>query len=139
MDVRIELDPVHIGNLVRKFPQETEEALHKWRDRLLTRIELIQIKKYTSSLFPGRLRYERTFRLRQSSRTRRTGNKLPDIGGVWWADEAIAPHAEHVIGPASQQARIHRGRWLSLDEISAEAEQIAGPLAEETLQNEILF
>lgn len=142
LTVTIETDPLVIGNLVRKFPQETEHALQIARDKLLDAIELIQIHKYLSDSFPplpSGSNYRRTFTLRRSSKTRRAGDKLPDIGGVWWADESIAPYAEEVIGPTSRQRRIHRGRWLSLEEISAEAEQIAGPLVEETLQNEMDF
>lgn len=134
----IKLDPVDIGDITRKLPKETEAALNEARDKILDTIELIQIHKYTSSAFPPRRRYQRTFRLRRSSRIRATGTKLPHIGGIWWADEDVAPYARDVIGPKSRQAAIHRGRWKSLEEIAEEADQIAPQLIEEEL-NAIRF
>lgn len=128
-----------IGTIARKFPQETEKGLRVARDKLLKAIEEIQILKYTTSSNPAALRYRRTFTLRRSSKTKAQGNKLPDVGGVWWADESIAPYAEEVIGPSGSQAGIHRGRWLSLEQISAEAEQLAPDIYEEALKNEVDF
>jgi hypothetical protein len=139
MDITIKLDPVDVGDLARKFPQETEGALRVWRDKLLVAIEQIQIHKYTGSAHPSALRYKRTFTLRKSSQTKAVGDKLPNIGGVWWADEGIAPYAREVIGPAADQKPVHRGRWMTLEQIAAEAEGIGGPLAEETLQYEMDF
>lgn len=86
-------------------------------ERGLVEIELAQIKGYLSNSNPAKpagSTYVRTFKLRNSSRTKVSGSKFPR--GVWDTDGS-APYDSLVLGTRSQQARIHRGRWRSQEDV----------------------
>ena len=98
---------------------------------------LVQAESYLSTsmpaLPPGSI-YERTFTLREASKTRRTGTHLPDISGEWYIDEGIAPYGEDVIGPRAKQKPIHQGRWKSQEDIEAEVKAKAPEIIQENLR-----
>lgn len=114
-----------------------EAGLNETVDELLRLVELAQIHKYTSSNFPalpGGSRYRRTFDLRDASQTERTGDKLPDISGVWSVDEGKARYGKFVLGTRQEQAPIHRGRWKSRDEVEQEIQEKVSEIVEEKLR-----
>lgn len=80
----------------------------------------VQAESYTASGNPPPppgSTYVRTFETARSSSKRLTRRQLPIIAGEWFADLRIARYAELVIGPRSQQAGIHRGRWKSEEDV----------------------
>ena len=110
-----------------------ERGLNGAVDDLLTFAGLVQAESYLSTSMPALppgSAYERTFTLRDASKTRRTGTHLPDISGEWYIDEGIAPYGEDVIGPRAKQKPIHKGRWKSQEDIEsavkAKAPEIIG-------------
>ena len=99
-----------------------ERGLNGAVDDLLTFAGLVQAEGYLSTSMPALppgSTYERTFTLREASKARRTGTRLPDISGEWYIDEGIAPYGEGVIGPRAKQKSIHKGRWKSQEDIEA--------------------
>lgn len=134
--VTIELDARDVKQINGIFERRLQEALNTGMDKILDLIELVQIHKYLSNSFPPRpsgSRYVRTFQLRRASRKRRVGRHLPDISGEWYVDDSAAPYAGEVIGPASEQAAIHRGRWMSLEQIAVETERVAPAILQEEI------
>ncbi len=114
-----------------------EAGLNSAVDALLVEVANTQILKYTASAFPSLpsgSSYTRSFALQGASETRRTGTKLPDIGGEWSANEAKAKHAPFVLGKKAQQAKIHRGRWKSTEEVEAEVKAKAPEIVEAHLR-----
>ena len=112
------------------------DALNRGMDKILDTVELIQAHKYLSDALPQRpsgSTYKRTFRLRRASRKQRTGYSLDNIGGIWYVDEGAADYAPEVIGPRAEQKPIHRGRWLSLEEIAEQAERLAPGILQEEI------
>lgn len=124
-----------VNQTIAEQVRRIERGLNAAVDELLTEVENTQILKYTASAFPtSRPSYDRTFRLQSASVTRRTSTKLPTISGVWSADEAKAPAARFVLGKKSQQARIHRGRWKSTEEVEAAVKGKAPGIIQEHLR-----
>ena len=126
--VRATLDEEH-----RRLERQLNEAV----DDILKFVENAQIKAYTATANPGLppgSRYERTFNLRDASRTRRTGTHLPDISGEWYADEGVARYAGEVLGNRGEQKPIHRGRWKSREQVEQEAQVAAPGIVEEKLR-----
>ena len=114
-----------------------ERQLNEARDDILKFIEAAQIKAYTSSAnpsLPPGSRYERTFNLRDASETERTGTQLPDISGEWRANLSKARYGAEVLGSRGEQARIHRGRWKSREQVEREAQAAAPGIVEEKLR-----
>lgn len=130
-DIRVETASLDAAQ--QQVKQQLEAGLVAGVEDILLAIENVQIKRYTESDHPPRLKYQRTFRLRNASRTEITRRTLPVISGQWTVDESEAPYAEQVIGPRSQQAAIHRGRWLSQEDIEAEGQAQAEPVMEARL------
>lgn len=114
---------------IRRYQNDLQTGVGRGIDKILNTIEGMQIHKYTSGASPASppgSDYERTFTLRRSSRKERTGYIWPEISGVWYADPNVADYAEYVLGSTADQAHVHRGRWLSLEEVTEEIGQI-GP------------
>lgn len=130
-DIRVETQTLDAAQA--QTERRLESELVAATEEVLEAVENVQIKKYTESDHPPRLKYQRTFTLRDASRTEITRRKLPVIAGEWSVDEGEAPYAEKVIGPRSQQADIHRGRWLAQEEIEREAQAQAEPIVEARL------
>lgn len=115
-----------------------ERGLNGAADDLLTLAGLVQAESYLSTSMPALppgSAYERTFTLREASKTRRTGTHLPDISGEWYIDEGIAPYGEDVIGPKAKQKPIHQGRWKSQEGIEAAVEAKAPEIIKERLRS----
>lgn len=130
-DIRVETPSLDAAQ--KQAEKVLEAELVAGVGEVLTAIEGIQIKKYTESDHPPRLKYQRTFTLRNASRTEVTRRTLPVIEGQWTVDESEAPYAEEVIGPRSQQKAIHRGRWLSQEDIEREGQEQAESIMEARL------
>ena len=139
-DVYIEIDP---RDFFERFGddliEEAENLLNEGVDQILVAAELVQVASYLKTSNPPQPAgsdYTRTFTLRRSSKTRRKGRRFPVLSGQWFTDPGIAPYADEVIGPRSEQKPIHRGRWKSLEEIQAKVDELAAAITEEKL-NEI--
>lgn len=132
--IDMELDWSEVERLVRDMPRQMEAALNDIVDDLLEVTELAQIQSYLSDSMPARppgSDYERTFELRDSSRTERPDTTLPNISGLWYA---TADYAEDVLGPRRKQKRIHRRRWKSLEDVEAEVLRLAPQIADDRLR-----
>ncbi len=114
-----------------------ERKLNAGVDDVLVFAGLVQAESYLSTSMPALppgSEYERTFTLREASKSRRTGEHLPDIGGEWYIDEGIAPYGEDVIGPRAKQKPIHQGRWKSQEDIEAAVKAKAPEIIQEHLR-----
>lgn len=101
-------------------------GLNQITDEVLDLIAQAQILSYTATAGPPKpagSTYERTFRLQSASRSKRTGDHLPDISGEWYADESVAEYAKYVLGSEAEQAAIHRGRWKSEEDVAAQVQR----------------
>jgi hypothetical protein len=114
-----------------------EAGLNDAVDELLDLAANTQILKYSASAFPApppSSTYSRTYTLQGASETRRTSTRLPVISGEWSANEAKAKHAKYVLGKRAQQAKIHRGRWKSTEEVEREIKQAAPAIVQRNLR-----
>lgn len=117
-----------VKSTIAEQVRRIETGLNRAVDELLELTANTQILKYSASAFPTPppgSTYTRTFTLQSASETRRTSTKLPVISGEWSANEGKAKHARFVLGKRSQQARIHRGRWKSQEEVEKEVKGAA--------------
>jgi len=108
--------------LLRQMPDQIDRATTRAIDRTLTVIERAQILKYTAGSHPSQppnTKYIRTFRLQRSSMRAITRIRNP-VEGRWWSD---LDYAKYVIGERQDQAAIHAGRWMNLEEVTKEAAQ----------------
>jgi hypothetical protein len=90
------------------------DALDEAVDDLLGLIEATQIQRYTQDQYPTKPSgsdYERTFTLRDSSKKRRSTR----LAGEWYTELSYAPF---VLGSMSEQATIHKDRWLPTETVS---------------------
>jgi hypothetical protein len=133
--LEIDFDPEGVLDLVERGQvARIEAALNRAMDEILATIALSQIEAYTADSLPPRPAgsvYQRSFDLRGSSRSRRSGQALPDISGEWYSE---SDYARYVLGLRSQQAVIHRGRWKSLEDVTAEAERFAPGIIDKELR-----
>ena len=109
---------------------DIEQRLSGLVDDLLDATESIQVLRYTATAFPAlpaNSSYRRSFRLRDASRKRRTGR----LSGEWFIDESEADYGRFVVGSQSEQAAIHRGRWLSTEQVEAEIQEQGPALIEQ--------
>jgi hypothetical protein len=126
-----------IQEITRKEERRIERALNAAVDDLLKMVGQAQILSYTSTGNPSQppgTRYVRKFTLKGSNETERTSRNLPEISGVWRANEGKAKHAKYVLGPQTEQAPIHRGRWKSLEQVGNEVQEKAPGVIEEKLR-----
>lgn len=127
---------IPMGQVQADIAQQTrriEAGLNKSVDELLNLAADTQILAYSATSNPApppASTYTRTFTLQSASETRRTSTKLPKISGVWSANEDIAKAARYVIGKRAQQAKIHRGRWKSIEEVTAIVQKAAPEILE---------
>ena len=114
-----------MGQVMTAIKKETRRVtakLNAARDEILEFAGQVQVRSYTASANPApppESTYTRTFDLQGAFRTKVTSTELPTIGGVWYIDEAIVGYAPYVVGRKAQQAKIHRGRWKSVEEVTA--------------------
>ena len=116
LDISVGLEEAFV--VIDSVSDEVVEVLSESVDDLLGLVEETQIHKYTQEQYPSKpsgSTYVRTFTLRSSSRKHRTG----PMSGEWYADTEQAPYAPDVIGTLSEQADIHRGRWLATEQVEA--------------------
>lgn len=135
-DIYIEIDQAQLDRFTNGLEDGAEDAINEALDDILVATELVQAASYLRTSNPGLpagSTYRRTFRLRESSRTKRGSRKLPQITGSWFTDPGVAPYADEVIGPRSEQKPIHRGRWKSLEDIQAKIDELAPAIMEEKL------
>ncbi len=118
-DVAISIDQKSVEAVARAATDRLEAALVRGVERLLTIAEEAQATSYTASGNPDRLAYERTFRLKSASETEMLSTHLPEISGEWRINEGIASYGRYVLGKRSEQAPIHRDRWLSEEDVEA--------------------
>ena len=127
----------HVRAAIEEEERRLERQLNEARDDILKFIENAQIKAYTSSAnpsLPPGSRYVRTFNLRDASETERTGTQLPNISGEWRVNLSKARYGAEVLGSRGEQARIHRGRWKSREQVEREAQAAAPGIVEEKLR-----
>jgi hypothetical protein len=89
---------------------------------LLDEIELTQIQSYLSGSMPAPppgSTYKRTFTLRGSSRRKVKRVTSRVIDAEWFTNLDYAPF---VIGELADQAKVHQGRWKSLEEVVKKVE-----------------
>ena len=135
--VTYQIPMTQVGQTIAQQVRRIEAGLNAAVDELLGEIEQAQILAYTASGLPSQpagTDYVRTFKLQSSSKTRRTSTKLPVISGEWIADEGIARYAGYVIGSRSNQAKVHRGRWKSKEQVTAEVTAKAPAIVERNLR-----
>lgn len=125
-----------VDAVLQRGKADTEARLVEARDKILDFIEQYQIKSYTANsnpALPPGSNYQRTFNLAGASEIEKISGKLPNISGVWRVDENRADYAEHVLGTRQQQAKIHRGRWKSLEEVERAAQEKGSQIVQEQL------
>jgi hypothetical protein len=135
--VTYQIPMAQVGQTIAQQVRHIEAGLNAAVDELLGEVEQAQILSYTASGNPSQpagTRYTRTFTLQGASKTRRTSTRLPVISGEWVADEGVARYAGYVIGSRADQARIHRGRWKSTEEVEREIKQAAPAIVERNLR-----
>jgi hypothetical protein len=111
-----------VNSAIKKSIQRVTAKLNAARDEILEFAGTVQVKSYTASSNPApppASTYTRTFALQSAFKTQVTSTQLPTISGEWSVDETIANYAPFVVGRKSQQAKIHRGRWKSVEETTA--------------------
>lgn len=127
--VWLEIGPITgVDSTIAAEERRLEAQLVAGVEAVLDFAGTVQAESYTSTGNPAQpagSTYTRTFALARSSEKKMTSKTLPIISGVWRANPAVARHAELVIGPRSQQAGIHRGRWKSEEDIEAEVGRAA--------------
>lgn len=134
IDIQIDFDIQQLSREMDLTEGQIKVGATLAADELLTFIEFAQIKRYTSNSMPAKpsgSTYQRTFELRESSRVIGPDWHGDTLTGSWTAD---ADYAEFVIGPKNRQARIHRGRWRSEEEIALRATQKAPELFDSNIQ-----
>lgn len=117
------------------IPREIEAAAVRGVEKALKALEEVQATSYEANSNPAKpagSRYQRTFALKRASRTRILNPRFPTIIGRWDLDGSI-DYGEKVIGPASDQDPIHRGRWKSEEEVL----EIWEPMAPQIIDDEI--
>lgn len=118
-----QIPEAEIAAVILQKERDIEANLNTAVDKILDLVENSQIKSYTAGGNPARpsgSTYVRTFTLQRASEKERTGSKLPDISGVWRANEGKARYAPYVLGSRAEQAAVHRGRWKALEDVIAE-------------------
>lgn len=122
---------------VEHFAEQSESKLKATFEDilndLLKAIENIQATSYTINSNPTQppaTTYQRTMNLASASKILINS---PD-SGEWYIDESVASYGPYVIGKVVDQAPIHRGRWKSLEDIKARAEEIAPGIARKRLE-----
>lgn len=126
--VTYKIPMVEVQRAITKEVSRVEAKLNAARDEILEFAGQVQILKYTASAFPAPppgSTYTRTFALQNAFETRVTSTKLPTISGEYSVNEAKAKHASFVVGKKSQQAKMHRGRWKSQEEVEKEVKGAA--------------
>lgn len=117
ISIDFEVDKKSLKELDTRTRSITEEALRNTIRRAFDRIDKsTRIREYTQNSKPAKPEgstYIRTFNLQKSARRRITKRKLPGVEGEWKAE---IRYASYVIGLASQQAEIHKGRWNFLEQ-----------------------
>ena len=135
--VTYQIPMTQVGQTIAQQVRRIEAGLNAAVDELLDLVEGTQILKYSTSAFPAPppgSTYTRTFALQGASETRRISAKLPMISGEWSANEAKAKHAKYVLGKKSQQAKIHRGRWMPTEDVEASVKAKAPAIVERNLR-----
>ena len=122
LSIDIDLKPT-FKQIIQETDKKLERANVIFAREVLDTIEKAQILAYTSSGKPSQpsgSRYRRTFTLQKSSvrRTKRVTARV--IDAEWFTTLDYAPK---VLGQASDQALIHRGRWKSLEQVVREVDQ----------------
>lgn len=132
-----QIPEAEIQAIILQKERDIEANLNTAVDIILDLVENSQIKSYTAGGNPTRpsgSTYARTFTLQQASEKERTGAKLPDISGVWRANEGEARYGKYVLGSRVDQAAVHRGRWKALEDVIAEVEEKAPGIIREQLR-----
>ena len=132
--VEMSVDIQAPGKIRRFLERRIEGQLDRTMDRLLEKTEKIQILAYTADDKPAKppgSNYERTFTLRESSETERTGHTLRNMSGRWYA---TAPYARYVLGSRAEQANVHRGRWKATETVEEELTDAAPDIIEKELK-----
>ena len=136
VDFTYQIPEAEIQAVILRKEKSIEDNLNTAVDKTLDLVENSQIKASTAGGNPTRpsgSTYVRTFTLQQASEKERTGTRLPDISGVWRANEGKARYAPYVIGSRAEQADVHRGRWKALEDVIAEVEEKAPGIIREQL------
>lgn len=132
-----QIPEAEIQAIILQKERDIEANLNTAVDKILDLVENSQIKSYTAGGNPTRpsgSTYVRTFTLQAASEKERTGSKLPDISGVWRANEGKARYAPYVLGSRAEQAPVHQGRWKALEDVIAEVEEKAPGIIREQLR-----
>ena len=114
---------IPMGQVQRAITKETRRVtakLNAARDEILQFAGQVQILSYTGSGNPSPppgSHYDRTFTLQGAFETRVTSTKLPTISGEYGVNEGKARYASYVVGSRARQAKVHRGRWKSEEEV----------------------
>lgn len=131
-----EITEAELQAVILQKERSIEDDLNTAVDKILDLVENSQIKSYTAGGNPARpsgSTYVRTFTLQAASEKERTGRKLPDISGVWRANEGKARYAPYVLGSRAEQAPVHRGRWKALEDVVKEVEERGPEIIKEQL------
>lgn len=133
LDISVDIKPT-FKTVARAITGDLKRVNQLFVKNLLDEIELTQIQAYTLSSMPSQpsgATYRRTFDLRRSSR--REINSITNFGidANWHTELDYAPF---VLGSKSQQAKIHKGRWKSTEEVSALVEKKSDQIYEESFR-----
>ena len=137
--VEINVNQLDINNAAREEELRIERNLNNAVDLILDEIEAAQIGSYGANSNPTKppgSTYIRTFDLQHASKKQRTRRILPEISGEWSVDETKVRYGDYVLGTRSQQARIHRDRWKSRNEVEAEVKEKAPGIIQEELRKQ---
>lgn len=136
--VEYQCDPRLALRYVRSFPQRLTSELLAALDELMTFAGNVQANRYTAHADPTPPKgstYERTFKTKAASHTRRLSERLPVIEGEWYLSEEEAPWGEYVLGHAADQAKIHQGRWKSLERVEREVRKVAPGVVQQHVES----
>lgn len=126
--VTYEIPENQVRTVIQDEMRGIERGLNEAVDELLQMTAQAQALSYTATANPAPpsgSTYRRTFDLREASETQKLSSRLPVVSGEWIANEAKARYAKYVIGSLADQARIHQGRWKSLEEVTQEINEKA--------------
>ena len=134
IEIEIDFDVRKLDQIIKKQENLINRAAIDATNDILTFTELAQIKRYTTDSMPPKpagSTYQRTFKLRKSSRVTSAQIRGRDVLGKW---EALASYAQDVLGARADQSPIHRGRWRSLEDVVQRINQKAPEIVDKHLK-----
>ena len=117
LTIKVKVQKSDVKRELRQIRGRITLALNNARDKALVAVALTQVESYGTDSRPAKPQgstYTRTGKLRRGGRKKVTSTRLPDISGEFYTEGV--PYDKYVVGKLSEQAAIHKGRWLSLEE-----------------------